>query len=1070
LLKCLEERRFECDYVFITGDIANQCSYGTAGNDIAEILRRIAVDRGNVFWAVGNHDIKRGSILRKKLILPIRTAKNPSKEFAETMADAEMRPLMTINGMAEYLEHYKLIFNRDLTPREILDAHICYEFEHCNIVVLNTCLTSCDDCDEYTLMIAEPRLSEVFESIGDRSKPLIAIGHHGMRFFHSAEENRLSRLFVSEGVDLYLCGHSHHIGRARVENSEREIPVITCGGGLTDTRGAVISFMHGEYDPETFEVRITPYSYSSGSNKFEEDYSLHCLLAKHNNCIKLTRLAEAGVSGETLIGAKPPTVPDPPPTVSEPPPTVSAPPSTVSALPPTVSALPSTVPNPLSIACETLFDIVTCNPFTADGRKSLNRLGLGYAVTTENFFHKRLDMFADSKYRFPIAEAHSESTYDSRDYSSFAELRGYSSLNRKLVDFETRFFDGVSDVLYVLGASGSGKSVYIQYLLWKRRQQRKESTNTILLSLDEPRAEAVHAQLAIRPPKESASWLFCLHLLDTLCERLLVIATSDVIARSFAHSFNDAFGASEISGYLDTKYHDIMDAFSKYIRRDASGDELLLIQRIIEALYGLVDKGSVYASIKQILWALTLFAYCEASLRSEKMTVIVIDNIGGFATARENRAVEIYDEDIRMIATAFSAARGDLITFFRRCGLEYSKHIKVVFGMRRSSIESWFASVHSVREIQGNLVDITGWFDFGKIVEMRMKNVLHHIRSKYPHEIDQYIDLFGKIANDSSHSNGGGFVEMATEMYDHNVRRTARAMSAIAFKLHSMFYPPHKGISIGADDYSEFWKDENAGVCRFLLRRALLEQAFSAIVAKNHWKNMLLDSEDPRLMSLPQRVLSYLSRRSEKDYGIYRNNYISIESLIRGVFVCPGREIVDASLNIKDHFLPLAKVLLAMNQPSFSETAWTPLCVLAHCIDLSGDSYPEEVVAQLMEEIWKGRGRGTDNAAISGDRARSGIDRGIRLTRAGSFFLRHISDYSFYMASLETGYIPLLYNSNHAQVMRTMNKVFEKAKKTIRLLNEFDRELISGSPGLRKNPADTIAAECASLRNGMREE
>jgi hypothetical protein len=122
LLDCLGRESFACDYVFITGDIADKCDFENADKHMADILSRIDVVPGNVFWAVGNHDIKRGAKLRKTVIAGIRRrAAEPSlgaKEamsFEEAMDDDEIHSLLTYTGMASYIKEYERLFGRKLS-------------------------------------------------------------------------------------------------------------------------------------------------------------------------------------------------------------------------------------------------------------------------------------------------------------------------------------------------------------------------------------------------------------------------------------------------------------------------------------------------------------------------------------------------------------------------------------------------------------------------------------------------------------------------------------------------------------------------------------------------------------------------------------------------------------------------------------------------------------------------------------------------------------------------------------------------------------------------------------------
>ena len=62
----------------------------------------------------------------------------------------------------------------------------------------------------------EARLYDVFRNIDDK-KPTFVIGHHGIEFLCSKDQETVGRLFDDYHVDYYLCGHSHKL-------SCRELP------------------------------------------------------------------------------------------------------------------------------------------------------------------------------------------------------------------------------------------------------------------------------------------------------------------------------------------------------------------------------------------------------------------------------------------------------------------------------------------------------------------------------------------------------------------------------------------------------------------------------------------------------------------------------------------------------------------------------------------------------------------------------------------------------------------------------------------------------------------------------
>ena len=730
----------------------------------------------------------------------------------------------------------------------------------------------------------------------------------------------------------------------------------------------------------------------------------------------------------------------------------------------------------LDFTRDTIFDIVTCNPFSNRGKKSLGRLALDDIVTKKSFFSGENKLFVDSKYKYKFDETPTELDEDFHDFSSnFKSLKDHNSIHRKLKDFESRFLDNESDLLCILGPSGSGKTIYVNYLLWKRRQQFKVNHNEIMLDLEKLSIGITFGEKTITAPKSNATWLFCIHLFDVLSKRMVEIAENSDISEKVMDYYYCVFCNDDIGGHLDHKYHDIMDGLRGFIDlRDT--DKRASERYLVEELCTLIDYADAENTIKQLLWVLVILTYCEACAHSEEMSFFIIDNIERYVEVRNNKTTEIYDEDIRAIYHTFNKTIIDTRTFFIEiCKIKFMEHFKFVFVMRNSTVKQWYESVQEARDIYQNAVEISGWFDFHQIWETKIQIILPLIREDYPDEIDKYSSLFNTIICDNqSETKGNSFIEMSLEMFNNSIRRAATSFSAITFELYDILYSrsQKKLKSISIETYNEFWKNENAKVCRFLLRRTLFEQIFRLIVSKANWKNMLLDDISMTISTLLQRIILFLVRRTDKYYNISLDNYISLYDLICGVFVIPSRGIRGTNLNYNKHFRPLAKILLAMNQPLYSNTSWSPLCVLAIDRDISKHPNPVDKLARVFSEIWDSIKNNPDNFDDQTDEEKNilRVNCGIRLTRAGFAFIHFISDYPFYLANVNSENIPLLYNADHVQVINAINSVFERAKSTIATLNRFDRTFFNGNSNIRKNPVDRYRGGYLLLRNQEYEE
>ena len=266
------------DYLFITGDIANRNDYSGSKDFIDKMLEALKWTNNNeprVFWAVGNHDISQENTIRNTIINSIRDSDDGEGLFVTRMNRTDdCSKVLCIQGMNVYKRWHKVLMYREANSPKSTNPHVVYRLPNLNLIVLNTCLASCDSEDEHRLFICDSNLHDLFNNMNPNN-PTFVIGHHGNEFFTRKTQETLGFVFDDENVDLYLCGHSHRVGHMHIPVAGRDIHQITCGGGLVDDYSK-FSFMHGCYDSEKNEVIIVPYSYSEKGNKnWQRDDSLH---------------------------------------------------------------------------------------------------------------------------------------------------------------------------------------------------------------------------------------------------------------------------------------------------------------------------------------------------------------------------------------------------------------------------------------------------------------------------------------------------------------------------------------------------------------------------------------------------------------------------------------------------------------------------------------------------------------------------------------------------------------------------------------------------------------------------
>ena len=273
LIKYLKEesdaKRFYCDFIFITGDIAYQNDYSGSIDFLRQLFDSLnwSSDKyDRVFFTAGNHDVDRNYLLRNILIKSIRNNNNSREEFEKLIEDAEIRDVMTNKGMKKFrkfLVDHKFINYRKFNN---ISYHSIYKLDSLNLIIINTCLTSFDDDDPNNMFIGEPGLLKVFDEL-DNEKPTIVLGHHGKAFFHMSVTKYLEDIFRDYSVDFYLCGHSHRAGyEIFSQSAKHKVHQITSGGGIIDGYSK-FTFMHGSYKSEDSSLTILPYSYSESTGQ-----------------------------------------------------------------------------------------------------------------------------------------------------------------------------------------------------------------------------------------------------------------------------------------------------------------------------------------------------------------------------------------------------------------------------------------------------------------------------------------------------------------------------------------------------------------------------------------------------------------------------------------------------------------------------------------------------------------------------------------------------------------------------------------------------------------------------------
>lgn len=259
----LKEKCEQCDSIIISGDFryAPQ-KEETNANQVIDYIRQIAelikVDDDNIILVPGNHDLERS----KPRDNQINGTRNDYKTN-EGLIDKDVLTLLA-NDFVFYSNVQEPFKNSLKISGET--PHRIVELENCSLLLMNTALVAGKDDEANKLILGSKYISDLLENtVG--SKPMIAVGHHGLSLLEPQENKEITRYFDDKAVRLYLCGHEHSNGLSSFGNKGKQVNVGCLKQGTED---AIAGFSTGAlYD--NGDVEIVMYKWDRDGKVWCED-------------------------------------------------------------------------------------------------------------------------------------------------------------------------------------------------------------------------------------------------------------------------------------------------------------------------------------------------------------------------------------------------------------------------------------------------------------------------------------------------------------------------------------------------------------------------------------------------------------------------------------------------------------------------------------------------------------------------------------------------------------------------------------------------------------------------------
>lgn len=271
------------DALFITGDIFNRGDTSPEQERlVTELIQQMANASGcnmsNVYICAGNHDLKRSQARADCLNSIIQHYKDNNCNDLSTDA---YTPIIYDGVVIPFNSICERITNNSSSEK----IHRFVPLDEINLVILNTSVFAGQTypgqvnpnkkLEDTNLFICDNKFKilkdEVKQEI-NKTKLTICLGHHSPDCFEEREKERLIDFLNYFECDFYFCGHIHTSSTKVIEHTD-DILQITCGGPFKDNDNYnKPSFVIGEYDPDTSNIKANLYYYINSWEVYTQAY------------------------------------------------------------------------------------------------------------------------------------------------------------------------------------------------------------------------------------------------------------------------------------------------------------------------------------------------------------------------------------------------------------------------------------------------------------------------------------------------------------------------------------------------------------------------------------------------------------------------------------------------------------------------------------------------------------------------------------------------------------------------------------------------------------------------------
>lgn len=710
-----------------------------------------------------------------------------------------------------------------------------------------------------------------------------------------------------------------------------------------------------------------------------------------------------------------------------------------------------------------LADLIICEPITDKGIEALVNLGLTKTKIDEAFFFNNL--YVAPKYQESAkytAKPINMNYTESFEYPYSVANERFNDLREKHMDFCKKFVSDSQNQspLFIFGVAGNGKSIEVNLKIRNpKRNGISIPCDNIVLNLERVYTELIYGYKYVIPEKDNVLWLFFMCLLKNT---YLLVIKNAIIVNKISENFYKYFVANNA---VDDKEIALFDRISKFKNDDS--DKILF-----KLMTEFVDKHDAKKSIGTFIKLIMMIMYCAAP---EKKHYLVFDNIEQYMRLNEKN-IQIPNNALSSIYECVRDATGNVTDIYDRIAHGTSwRAFKIVLVLRRITgimLDNTFA--HNPTKMFENGNDYTGYFEIHDIWKNKKDHIWEKILDKEYNDKQHSKDviyILDDLMCDNSKVVGTSYQELIAPLVNYGIGRNARAQAYATMKVYN-FVNDKSDLYINMKMMKQLLEENHPeNRTRYIYRRALVElQLKRGIVSGNaqRWENLffgvpgnpVLSNEkdgsgkkitirkvklpNSRDVTLVRRVLSYLSNCPEtgelnfvekKSVDTEMYAIESLYNLIEGLFVKPTCNERPTLENTK-HFLPLAKVLIALGNMSHGATKASSLIVLGVNDERCHVGNAEEGLVEILQEIWEA---GKENSI--GSKKYNRKDYGVRITDSGRAFLMDWQpSFSFFAALYCSEEIPLFFLRDIVRIKKVITAVYNAADE---LYKKYENEAMS---------------------------